>query len=221
MVQRKPTREARNAREAQLVALREAQARAERRHRILVVGVAGAIIATLVLVAGLVISNEARKRDAVSAAAELPITGVTDTKGLSANHVATTPAPAPTAATALPPVGGDHDAVPQNCGVYTEPVISANAVHSLEHGAVWITYRPGLAADQVDQLTQLTRSEPYTLLSPFPELAAPVVLTAWGEQLEVDDATDPRVATFVAKYAQGEQAPEPGAACSGGVGNPS
>lgn len=221
MVQRKSTREARNAREAQLAALRDAQARAERRHRILVVGVAGVVIATLVGVAGLVISNEVRKKDAVSAAAEQPITGVTESKDLSANHVTTTPEPVPTAATALPPVGGDHDAIPQNCGVYTEPVVSANAVHSLEHGAVWITYRPDLVASQVDILTSLARSEPYALLSPFPELAAPVVLTAWGEQLQVEDAADPRVATFVVKYAQGEQAPEPGAACSGGVGNPS
>ncbi len=221
MVQRKSTREARNAREAQLAALRDAQARAERRSRLLVVGVAGGVIATLVGVAGLVISNEVGKKDALSAAAEEPITGVKETKDLSANHVATTPVPVPTTSTALPPVGGDHDAIPQNCGVYAEPVVSANAVHSLEHGAVWITYQPDLDASQVDILTKLTRSEPYALLSPFPELAAPVVLTAWGEQLEVDDAADPRVATFVAKYAQGKQAPEPGAACSGGVGDPS
>lgn len=221
MIQRTSARAARSARAAQLAALRDAQARSERRGRILVVGVAGAIIAVLVLVAGLVITGEARKRDAAAAAAERPIPGVTESTGLTADHVAPTPEARPAGGTALPPVGGDHDPVPQNCGVYTEPVASANAVHSLEHSAVWITYRPGLAADQVDLLTALTRSEPYALLSPFPGLAAPVVLTAWGAQVEVDDASDPRVSTFVAKYAQSQQAPEPGAACSGGVGNPS
>ncbi|WP_372595162.1 DUF3105 domain-containing protein, partial [Actinotalea sp.] len=93
--------------------------------------------------------------------------------------------------------------------------------HSLEHGAVWITYRPDLAQAQVDVLTELARGEGYVLLSPFPDLAAPVVLTAWGVQLQVDDADDPRVEPFLVTYVQGEQTPEPGAPCSGGVGEPS
>ena len=41
-----------------------------------------------------------------------------------------------------PPIGGDHNPVWQNCGVYRDPVLDEMAVHSLEHGAVWITYRP-------------------------------------------------------------------------------
>jgi hypothetical protein len=51
-------------------------------------------------------------------------------------------------------------------------------------------------------------------------LSSPVVLTAWGTQLEVDDASDPRVEPFLAKYRQGEQTPEPGAPCTGGSGDP-
>ena len=50
----------------------------------------------------------------------------------------------------VPPVGGDHNPVWANCGAYDEPVPSPNAVHSMEHGAVWITYRPSLAADEQD-----------------------------------------------------------------------
>jgi hypothetical protein len=48
-----------------------------------------------------------------------------------------------------PPVGGDHNPVWLNCGVYTSPVASENAVHSMEHGAVWITYQPTLPAAEV------------------------------------------------------------------------
>ncbi len=47
----------------------------------------------------------------------------------------------------IAPVGGDHGPVLQNCGFYEEPVRNENAVHSLEHGAVWITYRPDLPVD--------------------------------------------------------------------------
>ena len=39
----------------------------------------------------------------------------------------------------MPPVGGKHSAVWQNCGIYSAPVANENAVHSMEHGAVWIT----------------------------------------------------------------------------------
>src|SRR5512135_2125538 len=41
-----------------------------------------------------------------------------------------------------PPAGGNHSTQWQNCGIYTAPVGNEYAVHSLEHGAMWITYRP-------------------------------------------------------------------------------
>jgi hypothetical protein len=43
-----------------------------------------------------------------------------------------------------PPVGGPHNPIWQNCGFYSKPVRNENAVHSMEHGAVWITYSPDL-----------------------------------------------------------------------------
>ena len=44
----------------------------------------------------------------------------------------------------------------QNCmgDVYTAPIANEHAMHSLEHGAVWITYRPDLPADQVEPAGQ-------------------------------------------------------------------
>lgn len=165
----------------------------------------------------IVVAREIAKRADLDAAAAAPIIGVVEFEDLSAAHVERTPEPVPAAL--LPPVGGDHDPTWQNCGIYTEPGGTANTVHSVEHDAVWVTYRPGLAQDQVRALTSLVEGESYALLSPFENLAAPVVLTAWGVQLELDRADDPRAAVFLAKYLQGEQTPEPGAACSGGIGD--
>jgi hypothetical protein len=119
-----------------------------------------------------------------------------------------------------PPAGGPHYDVWLNCGVYDAPVQNENAVHSLEHGAVWITYRPDLPAEQVDELKQAVAGETYTVLSPYPDLPSPVVLSAWNNQLAVDSAEDPRVEAFLAKFVQGAQTPEPGALCSNGVGTP-
>jgi hypothetical protein len=121
-----------------------------------------------------------------------------------------------------PPVGGDHNPIWQDCGAYGQAVNAPNGVHAMEHGAVWITYRPSLPKAQVKVLTGLVPANPYLLVSPWYDdaLPAPVVLTAWGVQLGVQTATDPAVKAFVGRFEQGPQTPEPGATCSGGIGTP-
>ena len=119
-----------------------------------------------------------------------------------------------------PPAGGEHNPRWQNCGVYEDPIRNETAVHSLEHGAVWITYRPNLPEEQVQQLQELAEGESYVLVSPMENLPSPVVASAWGNQLQVQEASDERLEQFKNAFQQGPQTPEPGAACSGGVGAP-
>ncbi|WP_420627655.1 DUF3105 domain-containing protein [Candidatus Leptofilum sp.] len=119
----------------------------------------------------------------------------------------------------LPPMGGSHASVWQNCGIYDTPVAGQYAIHSMEHGAVWITYHPDLPTDQVVALRGLASGDPYMLLSPYPDQASPVVLTVWDRQLVVDSVEDARVAEFIDRYQQ-VRGPEAGASCAGGVGTP-
>jgi hypothetical protein len=121
----------------------------------------------------------------------------------------------------LPPIGGIHNDTWENCGIYDEPVEGKHAVHSMEHGAVWITYRPDLPADQIETLKEQARGENFVLLSPWPDQTSPVALTAWGVQLTVDSASDDRIARFIKKYEVGPQTPERGATCQRGTGIPS
>jgi Protein of unknown function (DUF3105) len=114
-----------------------------------------------------------------------------------------------------PPVGGNHNPTWLNCGVYTETVPNELAVHSLEHGAVWVTYRPDLPAEQVEQLVDSV-PDTYLVVSPYEGLTAPVVASAWGVQLPLTGVDDPRLEEFITEYRQGAQTPEPGAACTGG-----
>jgi hypothetical protein len=81
--------------------------------------------------------------------------------------------------------------------VYPDPIRSENAVHSLEHGAIWITYRPDLPADQVDELTKKVEGVSQMLMSPYPGLKSPISLQSWGHQLFVDSASDERVDDFI------------------------
>ena len=120
-----------------------------------------------------------------------------------------------------PPVGGPHNPVWQNCGYYDQPVGDENAVHSLEHGAVWITYSPDLPQDEVEHLRDLAQNQTYVLVSPYEEgLPSPVVASAWGKQLRLESASDPNLERFIGAYRQGPQTPEQGAACTGGIGQP-
>jgi hypothetical protein len=142
--------------------------------------------------------------------------GVVSYSNLSRNH-----SEAPQQYPQTPPVGGVHSSVWQNCGIYDQPVRNENAVHSLEHGAVWLAYRPDLPAAAVETLRSLARGHDHVLLAPYPNLPHAVVATAWGLQLPVEDASDPRLSLFVTRYENGPQTPEPGAVCSGGIGTPS
>ena len=119
---------------------------------------------------------------------------------------------APVSYPQVPPVGGIHNPLWQQCGYYPVPVPNERAVHSLEHGAIWITYRPDLPQAEIDALATLARSRNLVLVSPWESgLPAPVVLTAWGRQLRLQSASDPRLAEFVRLYAN--QGPEINAPC--------
>ena len=116
-----------------------------------------------------------------------------------------------------PPVGGDHNPIWQNAGFYEEPVPNEKAVHTMEHGAVWITYEPDLPQDQKDELRQIVESQECLLASPYPDLPTPVVASAWGKQLRLQSVDDPGLQQFIQAYRKGPQTPEPGALCTGGL----
>jgi hypothetical protein len=116
-----------------------------------------------------------------------------------------------------PPLGGQHNVVWQTCGIYTVPLHNEHAVHALEHGAIWITYRPDLSTTEIQRL-QAVATDDYMLLSPYPGLPAPVVVSAWNNQLRLTGADDPRLARFIRQFKNNPATtPEFGAACFGGT----
>lgn len=131
------------------------------------------------------------------------------------SHVASTQR---VAYTHSPPFGGAHDGSWLPCtGVsYSVPVRNENAVHSLEHGAVWITYNPDLLDSEGQGILKaLVMAKPYMLSSPYPGLTTPLSLQSWGHQLKLTDPRDPRIAQFITALRINEHTyPEPGATCS-------
>lgn len=117
-----------------------------------------------------------------------------------------------------PPVGGNHDPEFADCTgtVYDEPLRDENAVHSMEHGAVWVTYSDEATQDDIAALAAKVDGQPYSLMSPYPDQDSAIMLTAWGVQLALDSADDPRVDEFLTAYREGPQTPEQGASCDAG-----
>ncbi|WP_326765235.1 DUF3105 domain-containing protein [Streptomyces sp. NBC_01591] len=138
-----------------------------------------------------------------------------DATKLTRNHVAGT-----VTYPMKPPVGGDHNPVWMNCDgeVYEKALPDVNAVHSLEHGSVWVTYTDKAPDADVAKLADRVGRTPYSLMSPYEGQSGTIMLSAWGNQVTVDGADDPRVDQFFSKFVQGPQTPEPGATCTGGLG---
>jgi len=116
-----------------------------------------------------------------------------------------------------PPTGGNHSQYWADCTgtVYPKAIANENAVHMLEHGAVWITYKPGLAKSEVDMLSKLVTGVNAMAMSPYPDLKTNISLQSWGYQLFVDNASDPRIQQFIdALKLNPKTTPEPGASCS-------
>jgi hypothetical protein len=181
------------------------QAQSERRRTLLIWGAVAAVVVVVVgaLIWSTVAWNSSR-----------PNLSAVQTYEVTANHVNTQVQYEQT-----PPVGGDHNPTWLNCGVYTQPVPNEYAVHALEHGAVWVTYQPDLPASEVEKLRDALPST-YTVLSPYPGIDAPAIISAWGHQLKLENADDPRLQEFINEYRLGPQTPEPGAACTGGLDAP-
>ncbi|MEU6670283.1 DUF3105 domain-containing protein [Streptomyces sp. NPDC046727] len=216
------------ARKARIEEMRRAERARERRNRVLTIAASVVVVAGLV-VGGVVLvnsqSDKSNKNDTIasgdaknsgdSGGFTTGKDGVKTWSGkLSRTHV-TTKVSYPM----HPPVGGNHNPVWLNCNgdVYTEPVQDENAVHALEHGAVWVTYTGKAKKSDVDALAAKVKKTPYSLMSPYENQDAPLILSAWGHQVAVKSAKDPEVDKFFATYVQGQQTPEPGASCTGGV----
>lgn len=113
-----------------------------------------------------------------------------------------------------PPVGGPHNSVPQSCRFYPRPISNVHAVHSLEHGAIWITYGPTVTEGAKASLAAFAgENAGIVLVSEYPQLGDLVTVQAWGARLELAGADDPRLRTFFNTYAN--RGPERGAVCVG------
>jgi hypothetical protein len=199
-------------RAAKLEQYHREQKRAARNRKIgLIAGITAAVAVIGILITSIVLTPQAARYSAGGDGAE--IEGVETFENASL-HVET-----PVTYPQTPPAGGDHHPTWLNCGVYTEPVPNENAVHSLEHGALWVTYDPSISDAELTTLKEVLPST-YVILSPFEDLPSSIVVSGWNSQLQVDSADDERLPDFFEEFWKSNDVPEPGALCTGAFDAP-
>ena len=109
-----------------------------------------------------------------------------------------------------PPTGGPHFAVPLAPGFYDDPVPDGNAVHSLEHGIVWISYNPELVDEAgLDALRDVFDDfSGDVIVSPRPDNADAVAIVSWERIMRFDGVDVDQLKDFISTNRN--RSPEPG-----------
>jgi len=102
-----------------------------------------------------------------------------------------------------PPSSGPHNPSTAELGFSYKVQPIGRVVHSMEHGAVVIYYRPDLPESDkeslrklFDQLPRATSGEVKLIVTPYPDLQAPMVLAAWTRLLPLEKFDYLEIFTF-------------------------
>jgi len=100
-----------------------------------------------------------------------------------------------------PPVSGPHAPQPAACGTYAEPISDEEQVHTLEHGAVGIQYRPDLDPEQIAVVEELVAGyDTHVFSAPYPGMEPNVVVSSWGEKIELDSARTQVIRAYIRAF---------------------
>lgn len=99
-----------------------------------------------------------------------------------------------------PPTSGPHFATPAEWGVYREEIHDQILVHNLEHGGIWISYRPGIATSTIEQLEAIAREfGRKVIMAPRPANDSDIALAAWTrlDKFSESEFSEERVRAFI------------------------
>lgn len=113
-----------------------------------------------------------------------------------------------------PPTSGKH-ADPVQWGVYDTEIRDDQALHNLEHGGIYVSYRPDLPKDQIEKIKSLL-FEPFSdqnfkprkvIMGPRAGNKSPIVLSSWQRVQELENYDE----EVIKEYYQGNfgKSPEP------------
>ncbi len=96
-----------------------------------------------------------------------------------------------------PPTSGWHYPQPANWGVYSKPIADELAVHNLEHGGIWISYKD-VDEETKEKLKLIAKANGSSvILSPRDANDAKIILTSWTRLLKLDSYDEAQILDFI------------------------
>ncbi len=119
--------------------------------------------------------------------------------------------------TSNPPSSGPHYGQTAQSGFRKDVVPDQNVIHNLEHGDVWIAYRPDISDSIKEGLRQFAGAK--VIITPREENDTDIALVSWGrlDTFNIEGGSIPlgRIRDFIKRYVGKGPEQVPGA--SGGV----
>jgi len=105
-----------------------------------------------------------------------------------------------------PPTSGSHaESIP--FGIYDTEVVDENAIHNMEHGGIWITYKD-LSDEDLAKLEEIARKAPRSvLLSPRSANDSRISVASWQRLMHLEEVDVEAIEDYISKNIN--RSPEP------------
>lgn len=128
-----------------------------------------------------------------------PVEGTVEYQPVGRNHI---PQGTPGSGyNSNPPSSGPHWPAPTKKGVYDNPLPDEWLIHNLEHGYVWIAYKPDVGDEVKNRLKEIVEDDDWkVVLEPRDKNETKIALVAWGRVLKMDEPDYEKVKDFIRTY---------------------
>lgn len=106
-----------------------------------------------------------------------------------------------------PPTSGSHYAQPADWGVYQKELPDEQAIHNLEHGGIWISYKDIDEKTKSDLEAIGKRYSGSVIVTPRSANDAKIVLASWGRLEKLENFDETKIVDFI--RANKNKSPEP------------
>jgi len=128
-----------------------------------------------------------------------PVEGTVDFAIVGRDHIAS--GTAGSGYDSNPPSSGPHWPAAANNGVYDKELPDEQLIHNLEHGHVWISYKPDTADDVKNKLKEIVEKDSWkVVLEPREQNDSQIALVSWGRVLKMDQPDFGKIEEFIKTY---------------------
>ena len=99
-----------------------------------------------------------------------------------------------------PPTSGDHLADAKTWGVYNDEIDDKAAVHGLEHGGIWISYK-NISEKEIQILKEVGKNNSQSVIvSPRRENDNKIVVASWGQMMKLESVDKAVIQKYINTY---------------------